>query len=237
LKDRIIDGVVVTQDLPEEYGFILRNAKFRPRLNPDNLADFVQFCKKVQFVSDPDRPLLLKNPRDFANVPYLKRALPLAKFIFIHRNPIHVINSQLKAIRSLFAAKSAYTALLAQWYRELFASPLRLFAIRLLFLSRFNLGLRIVARHVTRATSQFLEHVGDLPSADYVSVRYEDLCRDAETNVVRILRFLGLQPAVDLPYDTFIEPRPVRLLPEIVRKYDHIRRTLDPYFVYCEYDG
>jgi hypothetical protein len=180
---------------------------------------------------------LLKNPRDFTNFMYVKSALPRAKFIFIHRHPLSVINSQLRAIRSLFASKSAYTALLAQWYRELYASPLRLLAVRLLFSSHFNIGAGIVTRHLVQATSYFLEHVGDLSNADCVSVRYEDLCRDAETNVVRILRFLGLEPAVGPSYDAFIEPRPVRMLPEIGRKYGRVRRKLDPYFVYCEYDG
>jgi hypothetical protein len=236
LTDRIIDGVTVTPDLPEEYGFILRDAKFRPRLDPQNLADFVEFCKKVQYVSDPDRPLLLKNPRDFGNFLYIKHAFPAAKLVFIHRHPIHVVNSQLTAIRSLFDEKNAYTALLAEWYRELYASPLRLFAMRLLFSSHVDLGLRVVAQHLVRATSDFLEQIGDLSGTDYVSVRYEDLCQDPETNVARILDFLEMSPPVALSYDAFIEPRSVHLLPEVDRWQDQIRRTLAPYFAYCGYD-
>jgi len=236
LRDRIIDGVAVTPDLPEEYGFILPNAGYRPQLNPGNLPGFIELCKKVQFVSAPDRPLLLKNPWDFLNFMYLKAAFPEAKFIFIHRHPIHVINSQLRATRSLLTTRNAYVALIARWYAQLFDKPVQLFAARLLFSSHFDLGLRIATRHVLRATTYFLQHVDSLPKTDHISIKYEDLCADPETNVIRILRFLGLKQRPSLAYDTFIKPRPLRLLPEVTRKYDNIRQKLQPYCAHHGYD-
>jgi len=236
LKDRIIDGVAVTPDLPEEYSFILPNAGYRPQLSPGNLPGFIELCKKVQFVSDSDRPLLLKNPWDYLNFVYVKTAFPEARFIFIHRHPIHVINSQLRATRSLLSTRNAYVALIARWYAQLFQRPVQLFAMRLLFSSHFGLGLRIATRHVVRATTYFLQHVDSLPKTDHVSIRYEDLCADPETGVVRILRFLGLKQRPSLAYDTFIEPRPLRLLPEVTRKYDSIRQRLQPYCAYHGYD-
>jgi hypothetical protein len=237
LRDRIVDGVAVTPDLPEEYGFILRNAGYRPQLDPVKLPGFIELCKKIQFVSVPGRPLLLKNPWDFLNFMYVKAALPETKFIFIHRHPIHVINSQLRATRSLLTSKNAYVALIAQWYTQLFDRPVHLFVARLLFSSHFDLGLRIVTRHVVRAATYFLRHVGSLPVADYISVRYEDLCEDPETSVLRILKLLGLKQKSSLVYDTFIEPRPLRLLPEVARKYDGLRQRLQPYCAYHGYDG
>jgi hypothetical protein len=237
LRDRIIDGVAVTPDLPEEYGFILPNARYRPQLSPGNLPGFIELCKKVQFVSDSERLLLLKNPWDFLNFMYVKAAFPEAKFIFIHRHPIHVINSQLRATRSLLTARNAYVALIARWYAQLFDRPLQLFAARLLFSSHFDLGLRIATRHVVRATTYFLQHVDSLPETDHISIRYEDLCEDPETSVIRILRFLGLKQKSALVYDTFIEPRPLRLLPEVARKYDGLRQRLQLYCAYHGYDG
>jgi hypothetical protein len=72
LRDRLIDGVAVTPGTPEEYGFILRNAGERPQLNRRSLPKFVELCKKVQFLSAPGRPLLLKNPWDFRRFMYVK---------------------------------------------------------------------------------------------------------------------------------------------------------------------
>lgn len=237
LEDRIIDGVAVTPDLPEEYGFILRNVRLRPQLNPSNLAGFIEFCKKIQFVSNPDRPLLLKNPWDFMNFMYVESAFPTSKFIFIHRHPIHVISSLLRANRSVFAAKNAYLALIAQWYAQLMDSPVRLFGVRLLFSSHLDLGLRIVTTHAVKATSYFLKEIGSLSNTHYVSVRYEDLCEDPESNILKILSFLELNAKVDLTYDAFIQPRPLHLLPEVARRYDDIQQKLHRYFVYCGYDG
>jgi len=235
LRDRIVDGVAVTPDLPEEYGFILPNAGYRPQLSPSNLPGFIELCKKVQFVSASDRPLLLKNPWDYLNFVYVKSAFPEARFIFIHRHPIHVINSQLRATRSLLSTRNAYVALIARWYAQLFRRPAQLFAMRLLFSSHFDLGLRIATRHVVRATTYFLQHVGSLPETDYVSVRYEDLCNDPEANVARILEFLDLKPMASMAYDTLIRPRPVDLLPEVARKRHKILQRLEPYCVYHSY--
>jgi hypothetical protein len=236
LADRLIDNVTVTSDLPEEYGFMLPNARFRPQLASENAGDFVEFCKKIQFVSDPDRPLLLKNPWDFSNFVYVKKTLPTAKFIFIHRHPVHVINSLLKATRSLLDSESAYHALLDPGYGRLMDSSVRLFCARLLLSSHLDLGLRIVARYVARATSYFLEHVGELSDTDYVSVTYEDLCEDPESNVIKISSFLELKARANLMYEALIQSRPLRLLPEVARQYDRIQQKLYPYSFYCGYD-
>ena len=238
LTDRGIDHVAVTPDLPEEYGFRLPVGGPRPRLRlrPGNLSTFIELCRKVQHTSVRPRPLLLKSPWDVTNFVYLKSTFPGAKFILIHRDPIHVINSQLRAARALLAEKNAYVALLARWYAQLFERPVQLFAARLLFSSHLDLGLRIGTRHVVRATTYFLQHVDSLPKTDHISIRYEDLCEDPERSVFRILKFLDLKHRSTLAYDTFIEPRSLRLLPEIARKYDRICRKLQPYFAYHGYD-
>lgn len=76
ITDRMIDGVRVTPDLPEEYGFLL-SPTYRAQITPATLPRFVELCRKVQLVSDLDRPLLLKNPWDyFLNFMYVKAAFP-----------------------------------------------------------------------------------------------------------------------------------------------------------------
>lgn len=88
LKNRGVDSVGVSPDMPTEYGFALRGEHYWPRLKPSNLESFIELCKKVQLTSAPDRPLILKNPVDAANFMYIKKVLPSSKFKFIHRNPI-----------------------------------------------------------------------------------------------------------------------------------------------------
>ena len=233
LNNRSFDDVAVVPDLPEEYGFILINTRYQPKLSPKNLPVFIELCKKIQFVSAPGRPLLIKNPWDYPNFIYVKSAFPEAKFIFIHRNPIHVINSQLRALRPMLAIRGAYTALLSQRYAKLFDNPAKLFVARLLFSSHFNLGVRVFTIRFVWITNYFLKNIGSLPKTDYISVRYEDLCENPETNVVRILEFLGLEQNATLSYEALIKPRPIELLEEVKRRQSSILKRLASYLAYC----
>ena len=236
LKDRIIDNVAIGPDMLEEYGFILVNAGYSQRLNPRNLHVFFELCKKVQFVSAQARPLLLKNPYDYPNFKYVKAALPEAKFIFIHRHPLHVINSQLRTMRTELATKSSYRALIHRRFAELCHSPLILQAARLLVSSNFGLALWSVTRGFVQSSNYFLQNVGSLPKADFISLRFEDICEDPKTNVDRILRFIGLEQSSTLDYKAFIEPRTVPLLEEVKRKRRSISNKLAIYLAYWKYD-
>lgn len=236
ISDRVFDQVAVTPDLPEEYGFILKNAGYESHLTPDNLPLFTELCRKIQFISNSEKPLLLKNPWCFPHFAYIKSVFPKAKYIFIHRHPIHVINSKLKATRSILADWNAYTALLSTQYTQIFENAVQRFVYRLLYSTYFDLGLRRVTQQAVESTTYFLDNVDSLPIADYVSVRYEDLCNEPEATILKILGFLGMKPRGTLAYDTLIEPRPTKLLPEVQRKYEQIHQKLQPYFAYHGYD-
>ena len=237
LRDRGLDGVQATPDTPEEYGFILRNERYRPKLKPGNLASLIELCKKVQLTSDPSRPVLLKNPWDFLNFKFVREAFPDSKFIFIHRNPINTINSQLRSTRSLMSTKNEYVAQVAGWYRELFRRPLRLRMARSLFSPHFNLGLRIVTRHVNLATKYFLDHVSSLPQSSYVSVRYEDLCEEPRQTINTILDGLGLKGEASVEYGAMINVRSGSLLDEVERSRESIFRKMRGYFEYFGYEA
>ncbi len=232
LTQRAMDGVEVSPDLPEEYGFRLRDAGPRPFLRSGNVDSLRELCRKVQRVSDPARPLLLKNPWDVANFMYVKAMFPAARFIFLHRDPIHVINSQLKATRVLFSEYSVYHGMLDAWYRQLFHQPLRLAATRWLFSGSFGIALRIATRHVVRASRYFLEHVGELAAADYVNILYDEVCAHPQACVDAILEYVGVQDHADSAIADMIQPRPLDLDPEITRHRVRIRERLRDYIDY-----
>ena len=235
LKNRLIDKVAVTAGLPEEYGFILENAGKPTHICPENLQNFRELCQKVQFISAPQKNLLLKNPWDFSNFRYIKSVLPTAKFIFIHRHPIHIINSQLKASLSMLSTKNAYIAAISQPYAKLYKNPWRLLYRRLRNSLFFQRSLNTATRDVAQAVDYFIENVNLLPETDYMSVRYEELSQEPEKVVLSVLNFLKLQPESPLSYDTLIESRPLSLLPEVGKKYDELQQKLQPYFDYFDY--
>lgn len=235
IGNRVIDEVKVTPDLPEEYGFILSNAGYPFYLYPRNIDLFSEMCKKIQTVSSPEKTLLLKNPWCFPHFLYIKKAFPRSRFIFIHRNPIHVINSRLKAWRSFFDQENAYLSLLSRYYREIMSNPMKCTIARLINSNFLNLGLQRTLGEMSRSTQYFLSNIESIPKENYLSLQYEDLCREPETNLVHILNFLGVESNVPLTEIIDIQPRPSQLLPEVERHHDLIRDRLAPYFSHWRY--
>lgn len=234
IKDRIIDTVKVTPNLPEEYGFILNNSGYENYINPQNLFLLTQLCRKIQFVSDPDRPLLLKNPWCFSHFLYIKNAFPTAKFIFIHRHPIAVMNSKLKSVRLFLSKNNSYTRLISKRYCQIMNNPIKLSLFRLLYSSFLNLGLRRVMKQSIQSSTYFLENIHLLKN-DYISIKYEDLCQNPETIIQKILDFLQLEAKAEIDYESTIAPRPLQLLPEVQRNYNEIHQKFQSYLVYCGY--
>ncbi|HEV2354058.1 MAG TPA: sulfotransferase [Puia sp.] len=103
-------------DVLEEYCYAFDRQGRRPRLAPDNAEDFKLFCKKLQVIQDFSRPLLLKNPYDGVGFLYLAEVFPNARFIFIYRNPVDVINSKIRLNRLLLSKKFEYHAMVIQEY-------------------------------------------------------------------------------------------------------------------------
>ncbi len=235
ISDRVFDKVKPTPDLPEEYGFILKNSGYESYLNPENLLLFKELCQKIQFTSYPQKPLLLKNPWCFPHFMYIKSVFPEAKFIFIHRHPIPVMNSKLKAVRLMLSVHSSYTELISKRYQEIFNNPIRRSLFRVLYSSFLGLGLDRVIQQSILSTTYFLDHIQSLPTTDYISIRYEDLCQNPESTILEILAFLKLETKTSLNYEELIQTRPLNLLPEVQNSYDKICSKLKPYLVHCGY--
>jgi hypothetical protein len=237
MKNRIIDDTPTTPDAPVEYGFILAAALNvrRALLTPAAQEKFEELCRKVQYLSDPQKPLLLKNPWDVLNFVSIKERVPSARFIFIHRHPLTVMTSQVHAIRSMLAARNPFVAMLAPWYAKLYERRLQLSAARFFDASPFDLWVRLVGLHTIRVARYFLANIGALPAADYVSLTYEELCRRPDETMERILRFAGVADAGRHRWSDSISPRATRPLPEVQRKYRRLAPRLQPFLEFHGY--
>jgi hypothetical protein len=140
-------------------------------------------------------------------------------------------------MRALLRERNPYHALLAPFYDRMLRQPLRLRLARLAFSSRLRLGSRLVGWQVARTARYFYDHIGALPAADHVSVRYEDLCDDPRGVVNRLLAFLGEPENPHVEYRALIRARRVR--PPVAEDGDPaaiLRRVeLQPYLAYCGY--
>lgn len=233
LDTRVMDDVKVTPDLPEEYGFVFKGGGSKPQLSAETLPRFEELCRKLRYIGGTDRPVLLKNPWDYLSFIFVKRMLPHARFVFIHRHPLYTINSQLKASRALMGAKSEYHALLSKWYADLFERPLQRWIPKVLFES--PLGIRIVRRHVRLAARYFLDNIDRLDGRDFISLRYEDLCADPRSAIASVLDFLALPSAPENDGTTRIVSRDPELLGEVRRDRARIATELSSYLSYVGY--
>lgn len=228
ILDRVIDGVRVTPDMPEEYGFVLADPG-PPRLRPANLGRFTDLCRKVQFTGDPARSLLLKNPWDFGRSQFARRHFPWSKFLFLHRDPVRTLNSQLNAARTVLAARNPYLAMLAPRYGLLFRRPFTLRPTRWLFAPGHRLGAWLLARGVVAGIRSAVRDRAGLPPADCFDVRYEDLCARPNEVIAGVLGWLGLGTAGVPDVSAMITPRGGALLPEVERLRPRLAARLGDY--------
>lgn len=237
LSNRKFDGVRVHPDLAEEYAYVMEDS-VRPRLGPRNLDRFTEMCRKVCFIGGEEKPLLLKNPWDVLNFEFVFKTFPKSRLIFIHRHPLAVINSQLRAIRSSMVERNGYVALLAPWYRRTSGSFLRRAAMQAAFSPHLPFWNQIVSGHVRRAGQYFLDHIDRIPRANQFCLRYEDLCRSPRSVMESLLLYLGVQDRNSVNFEQWIAARESPLLPEIVRRRKHILLASQPILSYNGYtDG
>jgi hypothetical protein len=228
MSNRVFDGVRVTPDLPEEYGFVIEDSA-RPQLRPSNRGRLVELCQKLRLIGGSDKPVLLKNPWDVLSFVALKESFPKAKLIFLHRHPLAVINSQLRAIRSMMEAPNDYLRLIARWYPRVWDSGIQRQFMRQVFSGRLPIWRYIVPRHVARATSYFMTNFNSIPASDAICFRYEDICRRPSESIEGILRFLQFDPDPSVDYTAWIDRRPTNLLAEVAQYRTQILRPMKPY--------
>lgn len=236
IQSRVIDRVEATPHLPEEYGFILSNKSNSFRIRPGNCRLFEELCRKVQLVSEPNRAILLKNPWDFVHFLEVKKLVPDARFIFLHRHPVSVINSKLKAIRSISSSFNPYISLISNKYDKVFRNPALSASLRAFYSKRLGLGLRRITSETAKAYNYFQKHVGYLNEEDYITLQYEGLCNEPDATIAGVLEFLEVTPQQEKSYQALIQPRPTRLLPEIERHYEGICKKLRPHLDYHGYN-
>ena len=228
-RSRGFDTIGVSAETPEEYCYALAHQGRRPMLNDENFPSFLEFCKKLQFIQSRDKSLLLKNPFDSANFLYIKDRLPDSRFVFIHRHPVEVINSQVKAVWSLLKRKNEYVALIVERYRQLWEHPGKLWLARKVFSERLPFIVPQVVSNVSRENQRLLTDIGRLPEESYIHVTYSQLCDDPNNRIAEILDFLQVTPAQRPDSLAHIKKRPVELAPGVAKRIPQILRKNSAY--------
>jgi hypothetical protein len=235
-KDRGIDRLEITADFAEEYGFLLGQKTVQMNISTKNVDLFSELCKKIQFISGNQKPILLKNPYDFSNFLYIKQSFPNAKFVFIHRHPYKTLSSTIKAIKLLLKNKNPYTSQLFRMYNIIFENPLFLHVSRFLFCRFSVLGVILLTIDSSNAIKYYMKNIQMLPKQDYVVVSYEDLCKKPHRNIENIIESLNISLDKKLDFTSFIHPRKMKLDLSVNQLRRFIFKRMKKYFNYFFYN-
>ncbi|ODT67620.1 hypothetical protein ABS71_10545 [bacterium SCN 62-11] len=219
--NRGLDDLAVGASVAEEYGHMLPKegefSFFSPSLTDASRPRFELLCRKKRAL-DGHRPLVLKNPDDFySNFMRLHEWYPEARMVFLHRHPLAVLNSHMKAWSRLLEERNLYFSRLHAHYRHLLENERELAFFRQVMKSKAGAGAAL--GKLSDAYRFYLENVERLPESRYLSLRYEDVCAEPDRHLAAISQFLG-QPAPAVSLREAINTRPLRLLPSVEAAYE-----------------
>lgn len=229
LQDRGFDGIPIGPDVAEEYCFIFEHQGRRPVLNEPNLPSFDLFCRKLQVTQDPSKPVLLKNPFDAMNFMEIERLIPNARFVFIFRDPIEIINSQIKAIRSIIVEKNEYVAMVNRRYKLFYDSPMKVSLARRLYGDGSPLLYYQTSRYIARNCDYTVENFSKLGDKA-VGMSYDELCDRPNESIHKVLDFIGVDAPKGRDYSDDIKRRPKKLLPRVEAAQEAIRERNRVYY-------
>ncbi|MCE3285075.1 MAG: hypothetical protein K0R70_1331 [Steroidobacteraceae bacterium] len=151
--------------------------------------------------------LLEKTPKNSLRVPFLARAFPEARFLYLHRDPREVLSSMIEAWESeRFRtyphlpgwSGPAWSMVLVPGWRELVGRPLH----------------EIVAHQWAATTAMLLDDLGALPPERRLLVRYDTFLANPEAEVRRLCGELELAWDMtltgDLPLSRFTVSKPAK---------------------------
>ena len=201
IENRSIDHTSITADTVEEYGFLLRRHTGSFKLNTGNVAFFRQLCRKLLVVENNTQAVLLKNPWDTGNALWIASQFPHARFIYISREPMAVLNSMLNALLAYLEQPQAYLEMLLsadgsrRGYRIGYALWWSLRKLQQLTGSKVIalIARPLLARTVARQIAAYRAEINSLPPEQSIELDYTELVKDPEATVKR------LQILLDLP--------------------------------------
>ncbi len=206
ITNRKIDNLEITPTFTQEYVYLLIKKKKNKKINLKNFYLITEMCKKIQYISENEKPIILKNPYDFSNFLFIKKIFPHSKFIFIHRNPIHVISSNIQAWYVLLKEKNPYTALFSSYYNQIFRNPLLLYFNKIYYSSNLPIGIFGIINRATKDTKYYLNNINSLEKKDYISITYESLCKNPNKTMLEITKFLDIK-SYEIDFKDFIKVR------------------------------
>jgi hypothetical protein len=227
MSTRCIDNIALSHSMPEEYGWVLRRwaGSFHTNTKTAPLLD--EICRKLHFIMPIAEAVLLKNPYDTGYVDNLMAHFPHARFIFLQRDPVSIVNSQFRIAKSFSESKNLFVNMLLSgiplgrawvWLQR---------AVRKVAGKRLHgqIALHYILCYVTRELSRLERSWGKVLPHQGLAIDYAELMTDLSGVLERVEGFLKLASRRDPVFEK-PNPRDPTLLPEVAAAEAGFRRRL-----------
>lgn len=231
METRGVDAVKAGPETKEEYCFITDNKGYGSKLTDKAFPLFCEICQTVQGTQPQDRPLLLKNPWDFGNAPVIRRLIPSARFVYIHRHPIETINSMWKFLNQAFQEPNAYMAMMSERYADVTRSKWKMGALRSFVRNCPGTFIEGLILWFGKQCKSYLQSIDQIPQAERVEITYDQLCGQPNETMQRIREHLNL---VDdgIDFSSMVKRRPRKIDARVDAKSAKIEKRAAKYLAH-----
>jgi hypothetical protein len=215
MMTRQFDDVPVSHRALDEYCFMLRRRSGTAHVEQKSATTFAELCRKLSFMGGV-QDVLLKNPWDVALAVPIYRLFPNARFVFIKRDLLRVLDSQARMLCHILERDMALMSLvLRQIPRDRLVIQLMSKLYKVLGAHRFRLlFLPLAEREMHRLARALEQSLRELPGDCFCQLEYEQLVADPTSNLERVARFLDVTPVRPVA-SIGSQPRSLSLLPEV----------------------
>ncbi|PCJ20913.1 MAG: hypothetical protein COB04_03330 [Gammaproteobacteria bacterium] len=227
ITDRKIDAVEVNDEMVEEYGWMLRNESYHISAHETNKDYLKQICQKLLYVHPGSKAVLLKNPWDTAKASDILKWFPDAKFIYITRDPIYILNSQINAGLDLMTGDQPFQTMLIDEFKApggkatmsvVYAAWKLIRGLKQIVgngIYGFVLN-KLVKQTLKSDLAGYYQAIEELPSESVFQLTYGGFNKDPVGKLEAIQKFL------DLPFDE--SPESIKPKPRKGHLADHLKR-------------
>jgi len=234
--NRGFDNIEVGLEMPEEYGWILDKDPFdfyatRPISNTSFEPLRALINEKIN-AGEKTSWLLLKNPVDFYDgFLEMDQQFPKSHFLFLHRHPLAVYRSQVKAWQQLFDEQNHYLAMISPKYASIMSNPALKRQRKMSLCSQ-----RALETMLSTLADSFEFHVKNenKMKAKTMRIRYEDLCANPEKVLNLISTWMQLKQPLKTPEKLSARARILNEDPMILATYKKHHKRFESY---CDWLG
>ena len=205
ISNRSLDAIQISDATVEEYGWLLGAVDGKPHITARNASMLDLLCRKLAALHPDAALVMLKNPWDTGHALTLLRHFPEARFVYIHRNPVAILRSEVAVLHTLLTGRQPFHALLTDFLlkpRGRLAAHLthglwglaRLLHEALPRAITASLFRRHAARQIRRDLQGYRRDLQQLPGERVFELGYDELVLNPALAVTRIARFLDLEP-------------------------------------------